>query len=73
MLNEQVLIGSVLAALCILGLMKVRWILEGTPKGRWLQDRYGSSTSRWILRILFASAALLGVLLAIDLIRPVQW
>jgi hypothetical protein len=72
-MNEQVLIGATVALLCSLGLWHDRWLLTRTRKGQRLIRWFGERRGLWVLRSLLVSAALFGVLLATDVIRPARW
>lgn len=65
--------GGGVALLSLIGLWQTSWLLEHTRKGAWLRERAGDSRAAWILRGLFLCAVLFGVLLALNVIRPVQW
>lgn len=71
--TEQIFIGATVALLCLLGFIKERWLLEHTRKGRWLAQKWGEQAGLTILRCLLGSGALFGILLACNVIRPVQW
>ncbi len=71
--KDQLLIGAVFALFCLIGLYKDLWILAQTKKGQWLVRRCGQQRSVWLLRSLFGCGAVFGVLLACNVIRPVQW
>lgn len=65
--------GSVTALLCVVGFVKSEWILNNTKKGERLIGWFGAGRAIWILRSLLVFGAVFGVLLAINIIRPVQW
>ena len=71
--DHHLLMGSLVAALCVLGLWQARWLLERTRKGQRVADWLGESRGLLVLRLLFAAGAVFGVLLAAGIIRPVQW
>ncbi len=71
--TEQIFIGATVALLCLFGLVKDRWLLEHTRKGKWLIQKCGEQTGLTILRCLLGGGALVGILLACNVIRPVQW
>lgn len=73
MRNEQILIGSTTAILCLIGLRYDHWFLEQTEKGRRLARWFGPRTALWILRIGFLAGAAFGVLLALDILHPIEW
>ena len=72
-MNEQALIGLLVAALCGLGLWHDRWFLTRTRKGRRLIRWFGETRGLWMLRGVFIAGAAFGLLLAADMIRPVPW
>jgi len=73
MTNERILIGTVSAALCLVGLWHHRWLLSETAKGRRLMAWFGEGRALWVLRVLLALGMVFGVLLALGVIRPVEW
>lgn len=73
MLKEQMVVGGLVVVLCVTGLLKDRWFLANTKKGRKLVGWFGESKALWVLRGLFVGGAVLGLLLATNVIRPVQW
>ena len=73
MQNDQIVMGAGIALLCLAGLWNDRWFLAHTKKGRWLVRRCGETGALWTLRSLLTLGTLFGVLLAVDVIRPVQW
>ncbi|MEX0703410.1 MAG: hypothetical protein WD069_15045 [Planctomycetales bacterium] len=73
MFDERILMGTVTALLCAAGLWSARWFLEETRKGRRLERRLGPARALWVLRGLFAAGLLFGVLLALGIIRPIEW
>ncbi len=73
MAKEQVLIGVLCAGLCVLGLWHERWLLENTRKGRRLVNWFGPVGGLRVLRALLVAGLVFGVLLAVDVIRPMHW
>ena len=71
--KHQILMGSAIAALCLLGLWQSRWFMHSTRKGQRLRDWLGDERALSLLQVLFALGAAFGVLLATNVIRPVQW
>jgi hypothetical protein len=71
--KDQILIGAVTAALCAVGLLRGPWLLENTRKGQRLVRWFGGRRALWLLRGLLVLGIAFGVLLAVDVIRPVQW
>jgi hypothetical protein len=73
MTNERILIGTVSAALCLLGLWRQRWFLHETAKGQRLIAWFGEERALWVLRLLLTLGIVFGTLLAIGVIRPLEW
>ena len=73
MTNERILIGTVTAALCLLGLWRHRWLLYETPKGQRLIGWFGEERALWVLRVLLVCGTVFGCLLALQVIRPIEW
>jgi len=73
MIREQALVGVVFALLCVVGLWKQKWFLANTSKGQRLVRLFGPDRAAWVLRGLLAVGIILGTLLALDIIRPIQW
>ena len=71
--TDQIFIGAMVAVLCSIGFFKSRWLLQNTRKGKWLAEKCGEQASLWIFRGLFGTGTLFGVLLACNVIRPIQW
>lgn len=64
-------LAIVLASLLLL--IRERWFLAETAKGRRLVKSFGDSRALWILRGLLLAVAAVGALLAGGIIRPVHW
>ena len=73
MQKEQLLMGAVIALLCVAGLVNTRWFLMHTNKGRWLVRRCGETGALWVLRGVFGTGTVFGILLACNVIRPLHW
>ena len=69
-MNEQQLIGLVVAVLGCVGWYHQRWLLERTPMGRRLVGWFGLVGGARVLRLLLAAVVVFGVLLAGDVIGP---
>lgn len=67
------MMGSVMAAVCLWGLVKSRWFLAQTPKGQRLQKWFGETYGLLVLRLLLALGTTAGAALAADWIRPLSW
>jgi hypothetical protein len=73
MATEQILMGGMTAALCVLGLWNVEWLLEHTRKGRRLVARFGESGAARILKLLLLAGVVFGGLLGTGIINPIRW
>jgi hypothetical protein len=73
MAKDQILFGTALALVSLVGLACESWLMQHTKKGQALARWFGDSNGRWVLRAVLAGFALLGTLLALDVVRPVQW
>ncbi len=71
--TEQILIGALVALLSLHGLWKARWLLENTRKGQRLAGWLGAERGLLALRVVLVLGAVLGILLATNVIRPVNW
>lgn len=71
--NDQIFMGTAIVLSCAAGLYHHRWFLEQTPKGQRLIRRFGDSGGAWVLRGLLIFGIVLGGLLAMGVIHPVQW
>jgi len=71
--KDQIFIGAATAFLCLLALFKGDWILNNTAKGERLANWLGADRAVWVLRILLGAGIVFGILLAMDVIRPLQW
>jgi len=71
--KEQAILGLTVTVLCAVGLWKDRWFLANTKKGRRLSRWLGETRGLWVLRSLLVLGAAFGVLLAMNMIRPVRW
>lgn len=71
--KHQILMGVSIALLSSVAIWQTGWLLEHTSKGQWFARRYGELRARGIIRTFFFVTAVLGVLLALDVIRPMQW
>ena len=60
-MNEQQLIGLVVAVLGCVGWYHQRWLLERTPKGRRLVGWFGLVGGARVLRLLLAAVVVFGV------------
>ena len=69
-MNEQQLIGSILAVLGGVGCYHQRWLLEQTSKGRRLIGWFGPRGGLCALRAMLAGVVVFGILLASNVIRP---
>ena len=70
---EQIIIGVLVALLCAAGVLNARWFLRETKKGQALERRFGPRRALWAVRGVFGAGLVFGILLATDVIRPVEW
>ncbi len=73
MSKEQAFMGAAVAILCLGGTWKAKWLLAHTKKGQRLVHRLGEQRALRFLRLLLVIGATFGILLAVDVIRPIQW
>jgi len=73
MRKDQVLMGVLIAVVSLVGIASDRWLLARTRKGQALVKWFGEETALWVLRGILAAFAILGALLASDVVRPIQW
>ncbi len=71
--KQQLLMGIAIAGVSLFGLAKARWFIEQTSKGRLLVHWLGDAPAVRVLQLFLLSCAALGVLLALDLVRPMRW
>lgn len=72
-MNTQIFIGVAVAVTCLLGIRHEKWLLANTKKGQRIVRWFGEAKAPWVWRGLCGIGILFGVLLAADIIRPVQW
>ncbi len=73
MIATQTTIGAVVVGLCLFGMWHDRWLLENSRYGRRLVNVFGEIGGRRALFVLLAAGIVFGILLAADIIRPIQW
>ena len=73
MIQQHVLVGGTVVALCLFVFSREHWVLEKTTKGQRLVRWFGLNTAPWVLRGLTAGGMVFGGLLAAGIIRPIQW
>jgi hypothetical protein len=71
--SSQTVMGVLIALLCLYGLWRRRWFFENTRKGRRLAHWFGEIGGLRVLVGLLFAGIIFGVLLATDVIRPIQW
>jgi hypothetical protein len=71
--THQILMGAAVAVLSLVAFLKTDWLLRNTGKGEWLARRCGESRARLYVRMFFFFAAVFGLLLATNVVRPLQW
>lgn len=72
-MQTQLLIGAIITAGCLLGLRHDRWILQESGYGRWIRWLFGDERGLWFLRSVICLLALFGILLALNILRPLRW
>ena len=70
--GDQIFIGSVFAVVCLIVVWQARWMREHSKIGRALASRLGATGGLWALRGIFAVLAILGILLATNVLQPLQ-
>lgn len=65
--------GVAIVGLCLFGLWHVGWLLEHSRYGRRLVIWFGVIGGRRAMMGILIAFAIFGVLLAADVIRPIQW
>ncbi|WP_029246964.1 hypothetical protein [Schlesneria paludicola] len=73
MIPQHVLVGGLTAILCLMLLMRQTWFLEHSKKGRRLVQWFGPQKARWVLLGLTWFGVILGILIATQVLRPIQW
>ncbi|HUE13259.1 MAG TPA: hypothetical protein VMR25_03740 [Planctomycetaceae bacterium] len=73
MIATQTAIGAAVVGLCLFGMWQYRWLLENSRYGRRLVNVFGEIGGRRALFVLLAAGIVFGILLAADIIRPIQW
>jgi hypothetical protein len=71
--THQIVMGAAVAALSFVAFLKTDWLLRNTSKGEWLTRKFGERKARLYVRSFFFFAAVFGVLLATNVVRPLQW
>jgi hypothetical protein len=73
MRNDQAVMGAAIALVCAVGLAKSGWLFQNSRNGRRLARWFGERAGLWVLRGLLGAGTVVGVLLMLDIIRPIQW
>jgi hypothetical protein len=73
MIRTQTAMGCLVLGLCLFGLWHTAWLLENSRYGRRLVIWFGGRGGRRALTVLLIAGAVFGVLLAADVIRPIDW
>jgi hypothetical protein len=71
--KDQIFMGAAIALLCLVGLVRQRWLLDETSKGQRFVRRFGRDGAVWVLCGLLVCGAILGGLLAAGVINPIRW
>lgn len=67
------MVGSLICLLCALLAVKSDWFLKHTRKGAFLIRQFGDAQAPWVVRGLALSGIVLGLLLILEVVRPIQW
>jgi hypothetical protein len=70
---DQILMGTAVSAMCLLGAWHSVWLVEQTRKGQRLAEWLGLPRALWVVRGALLCGALLGALLAVGVVNPVRW
>jgi hypothetical protein len=73
MVTQQVAMGMMVAAACAVGLWYDQVLLVHSRYGRLLSRLFGPARGLWVLRVLLILGIVFGILLAVDVIRPIHW
>jgi hypothetical protein len=73
MIATQTAMGVLIVGLCLFGLWHESWLLENSRYGRWLVKWFGPAGGRRALAWFLILFAVFGILLALDVIRPIHW
>jgi hypothetical protein len=73
MIPTQTAMGVLIVGLCLVGLWHIGWLLEHSRYGRRLVIWFGEIGGRRAMTGILIAFAIFGVLLAADVIRPIQW
>jgi hypothetical protein len=71
--QHQILMGIGIAAICVTGLARHRWLLANTHKGQTLVGRFGETAARYIVWLLCLLGTTFGSMLASGIVRPIAW
>ncbi len=72
-ISSQTAMGGMVALVCLYGLWRRHWFFENTRKGRRLARWFGETGGLRVLVGLLFAGIVFGVLLASDVIRPMNW
>jgi hypothetical protein len=73
MISTQTAMGAMVVGLCLLGLWQEHVLLKRSLYGRRLVNRFGEVGGRRALRGILVVGIVFGILLAANVIRPIQW
>ncbi|MGE3314693.1 MAG: hypothetical protein AB7O26_06205 [Planctomycetaceae bacterium] len=71
--KQQLAMGIAIAGVSLIGLWKTPWFIENTAKGRLLVHWFGKERATRVMQAFLLGCATLGVLLALDIVRPMRW
>lgn len=71
--KNRILVGCLVAALCLMLMTRETWFLENTMKGQRLVRWFGQHRAPLVLRTLLLLGMVFGAMLAYGIIQPLQW
>jgi hypothetical protein len=72
-ISQDAAMGGAVILVCLMLLSRDRWFLERTGKGQRLVQWFGDAKALWAFRALLLAGMIIGGLLAMGIIRPIQW
>jgi hypothetical protein len=70
---DQILMGTGIAIVCLVGAGQSEWLIANTRKGRRLGEWLGDARALWGLRAALVCGAIAGALLALGVLNPLRW
>ncbi|MBS0206884.1 MAG: hypothetical protein JSS49_28755 [Planctomycetes bacterium] len=71
--SQDATMGIAIVLACLMILVRERWFLAETSKGRGLVQWCGPTRALWLLRGILLALAAFGGLLASGQVRPLRW